>query len=72
MRKRQWKNLVVSCTPELPVATIKTQMKQMCDRFVVGLRDMELRQKLELIDDLTLDQAVSLARRHEQVKITAG
>ena len=42
--------------------------EQMCDRFVVGLRDMELRQKLELIDDLTLDQAVSLARRHEQVK----
>ena len=42
--------------------------EQMCDRFVVGLTDMELRQKLELIDDLTLDQAVSLARRHEQVK----
>ena len=42
---------------------------QVRDRFVVGLRDTVVKQKLELIDDLTLDKAVTIARQHEQVKI---
>lgn len=38
------------------------------DRLVQGLRDGEVRQKLELMQDLTLDKAVKFARQHELVK----
>ena len=41
---------------------------QVHDRFVVGLRDMAVKQKLQLITDLSLDKAITIARQHEQVK----
>ena len=40
----------------------------MRDRIVVGLRDSELSEKLQLISDLTLEAAVSRARQSESVK----
>ena len=46
----------------------KDQDDQIRDRFVVGLNETIVRQKLELIDDLTLDRAITIARQHEQVK----
>ncbi len=41
---------------------------QVRDRFVVGLQDTSVKQKLQLIEDLTLEKAVTIARQHEQVK----
>ena len=41
---------------------------QVRDRFVVGLKDMAVKQKLQLIADLSLDKAITIARQHEQVK----
>ena len=38
------------------------------DRLVVGLRDKELSEKFQMQPDLTLQQAITLARQHEQVK----
>ncbi len=38
------------------------------DRFVVGLLDTSVKQKLQLVDNLTLGKAVDIARQHEQVK----
>ena len=39
------------------------------DRFVVGVRDQAVKGKLQLITDLSLDKAMSIARQHEQVKL---
>ena len=39
------------------------------DRLVVGLRDRELLEKLQLQPDLTLKTAIDVARQHEQVKV---
>ena len=39
------------------------------DRLVVGLRDRELSEKLQLQPDLTLKTAIDVARQHEQVKV---
>jgi hypothetical protein len=41
---------------------------QVRDRFVVGLRDSHIKQKLQLKADPTLSDAITLARQHEQVK----
>ena len=41
---------------------------QVRDRFVVGLQDISVKQKLQLMPDLTLSKAVDIARQHEQVK----
>ena len=38
------------------------------DRLAVGLRDKELSEKFQLQPDLTLQQAITLALQHEQVK----
>jgi hypothetical protein len=38
------------------------------DMFVIGVRDMEISKSLQLIDDLTLDEAVKQARQVELVK----
>ena len=38
------------------------------DRLVVGLHDRELSEKLQLQPELTLDQAITQARQHEQIK----
>ena len=46
----------------------KDQDDQVRDRIIVGLKDTIVKQKLELIDDLTLDQAITIARQHEQIK----
>lgn len=37
------------------------------DRLVLGVRDRELSQKMQLEQDLTLDNAIKLARQHELV-----
>ena len=37
--------------------------------FVMGVRDQAVKQKLELITDLSLDKAMTFARQHEQVKL---
>lgn len=39
-----------------------------CDRLVLGLRDTELSEKLQIQSKLTLDDAVTMARQHEMVK----
>ena len=39
------------------------------DRLVVGLRDRELSEKLQLQPDLTLKTAIDVARQHEQFKV---
>jgi hypothetical protein len=41
---------------------------QVRDRFVVGLRDMKLKEKLQLTPNLTLSRALEIARQHEQIK----
>ena len=38
------------------------------DRLVVGLRDIKLKEKLQLTTDLTLDKALDISRQHEQIK----
>ncbi|GFO02651.1 Pol polyprotein [Plakobranchus ocellatus] len=38
------------------------------DRFVVGLTDQKLKEKLQLIHDLTLKKALETARQHELIK----
>ena len=38
------------------------------DRFVVGLIDQKLKEKLQLIHDLTLKKALETARQHELIK----
>ena len=38
------------------------------DRFILGLQDQELSQKLQLENDLALDKAVTTARQYELVK----
>lgn len=38
------------------------------DRVVIGITDKELSEKLQLISDLTLEQAIERARQSEQVK----
>ena len=42
---------------------------QVRDRFVVGLLDKKLKEKLQLTQDLTLPRALEIARQHEQVKL---
>ena len=37
------------------------------DRFVMGIHDPSVKQKLQLISDLSLDKAVTIARQNEQV-----
>ncbi|KAK7088508.1 hypothetical protein V1264_022419 [Littorina saxatilis] len=41
---------------------------QLRDRFVVGLKDVRLKEKLQLTHDLTLSKAIEVARQHEQIK----
>lgn len=41
---------------------------QVRDRLVVGLRDSNVKQKLQLTHDLTLTKAIDIARQYEQVK----
>ncbi|KAK7115575.1 hypothetical protein V1264_001415 [Littorina saxatilis] len=41
---------------------------QLQDRFVVGLKDVRLKEKLQLTHDLTLSKAIEVARQHEQIK----
>lgn len=38
------------------------------DRFVVGLTDQKLKEKLQLVHDLTLTKALETARQHELIK----
>ena len=42
------------------------------DRFVLGVRDIELSEKLQLQADLTLDRAIQMARQFESVKKQMG
>ena len=42
---------------------------QVRDRFVIGLNDYKLKEKLQLIHDLSLDKALEIARQHEQIKL---
>ena len=39
------------------------------DRLVIGIRDRDLSEKLQLQAELTLQQAIKQARQHEQVKV---
>ena len=34
------------------------------DRFVMGVRDKAVKQELQLITDLSLDKAMTIARQH--------
>lgn len=43
--------------------------RQVRDRFVAGLRDGRLQEKLQLTKNLTLVDAIEMSRRHEMVKI---
>ena len=48
----------------------KEQTNEMVrDRFVMGVRDQAVKQKLQLITDLNLDKAMIIAIQHEQVKL---
>jgi len=48
----------------------KEQTNEMVrDRFVMGVRDRAVKQKLQLITDPSLDKAMTIARQHEQVKL---
>lgn len=38
------------------------------DRLVVGLRDIKLSERMQLISDLTLETAVRMAKQSEQIK----
>ena len=38
------------------------------DRFVVGLRDRKVKERLELTHDLILTKALEIARQNEQIK----
>lgn len=58
---RSLRALVVYCE----YADMEDQVR---DRFVVGLRDIKLKEKLQLIHDLTLSRALEIARQHEQIK----
>ena len=40
----------------------------MRDRFVVGLKDRKLKERLQLAHDLTLTKSLEIARQDEQVK----
>ena len=42
--------------------------KMICDRIIVGLRDLSLSEKLQLEPELTLEKAVTSARQLESVK----
>ena len=42
---------------------------QIRDRLVVGLLDCRLKEKLQLLPDLTLSRALDVARQHEQIKL---
>ena len=39
------------------------------DRFVMGINDPSVKQKLQLVTELSLDKAVMIARQNEQVKM---
>ena len=41
---------------------------QIRDRIVIGLLDKEVSRKLQMKSDLTVDQAISIARQSETVK----
>ena len=43
--------------------------EQVRDRFVIGLKDVTVKLKLQLDSTLTLDKAVQIARQHEQLKL---
>ena len=43
----------------------KDAYEQVRDKFVSSLRDTKVKQKLELYDDIPLEKAVAIARRHE-------
>lgn len=57
---RDLQNLVRTCD-------YRDTEDQVRDRFVVGLTDRAIKQKLQLTADLTLDKAVTLARQHELI-----
>uniref|UniRef100_T1J2T8 Retrotransposon gag domain-containing protein n=1 Tax=Strigamia maritima TaxID=126957 RepID=T1J2T8_STRMM len=40
----------------------------MCDRFVIGVKSKQLSEKLQLVEDLTFDKALVMARQYEQIK----
>ncbi len=42
--------------------------EQLTLKFVGGLKDVSIKEKLQLKDDLTLHKAVQMARQHEQIK----
>jgi hypothetical protein len=46
----------------------KDPEEQVRDRLVIGLRDCRLREKLQLVADLTLEKAITMARQQEQIK----
>ena len=41
---------------------------QIRDRLVIGLRDSRVKEKLQLVSDLSLDKAITIARREEMIK----
>jgi hypothetical protein len=47
----------------------KDEDDQIRDRLVVGLLDSRLKEKLQLLPDLTLTKAMEVARQHEQIKL---
>ena len=49
---------------------LKDQM--VCDRLVVGLRDLALSQRLQMDPDLTLEKAKTLSRQREVVREQQG
>ena len=60
---RELKTLAIHCE-------YKEQTNEIArDRFVMGVRDQAVKQKLQLITDLSLDKAMTIARQHEQVKL---
>lgn len=42
-----------------------------CDRIVIGIQDTKVSEKLQLINDLTLDKALEIARQLE-IQFTEG
>jgi hypothetical protein len=45
---------------------------QLCDQFVFGLHDSELKQRLCLENDLTIERAVTMAKQSESIKKDLG
>ena len=65
---------VEECSRELQTLAVhceyKEQINEMVrERFVTGVKDQAVKQKLPLVTDLNLEKTMTSARQHEQIKL---